>query len=100
MQITADAIEHSEVAESNGKLTFVTPEDYRLFMNEKDILKVVQKVAGRADALRDNVRNTAGDWSAAGETEGRCHRARAGASGSEALSGDCSRTRRSAWCVI
>ncbi len=36
------------MAESNGKLTFVTPEDYRLFMNEKDILKVVQKVAGRA----------------------------------------------------
>ncbi len=48
LQTTADAIEHSEVAESNGKLTFVTPEDYRLFMNEKDILKVVQKVAGRA----------------------------------------------------
>ncbi len=47
LQTTADAIEHSEVAESNGKLTFVTPEDYRLFMNEKDILKVVQKVAGR-----------------------------------------------------
>ena len=36
------------MAESNGKLMFVTPEDYRLFMNEKDILKVVQKVAGRA----------------------------------------------------
>jgi DNA polymerase-3 subunit gamma/tau len=48
LQTTADAIEHSEVAESNGKLAFVTPEDYRLFMNEKDILKVVQKVAGRA----------------------------------------------------
>jgi len=48
LQTTADAIEHSQVAESNGKLTFVTPEDYRLFMNEKDILKVVQKVAGRA----------------------------------------------------
>jgi DNA polymerase III subunit gamma/tau len=48
MQTTADAVEHSEVAESNGKLTFVTPDDYRLFMNEKDILKIVQKVAGRA----------------------------------------------------
>ena len=47
MQTTADAIGHSEVAESNGKLTFVTPDDYRLFMNEKDILKIVQKVAGR-----------------------------------------------------
>jgi DNA polymerase-3 subunit gamma/tau len=47
MQTTADAIGHSEVAESNGKLTFLTPDDYRLFMNEKDILKIVQKVAGR-----------------------------------------------------
>jgi DNA polymerase-3 subunit gamma/tau len=48
MPTTADAIEHSEVAESEGKLMFVTPDDYRLFMNEKDILKVVQKAAGRA----------------------------------------------------
>jgi DNA polymerase-3 subunit gamma/tau len=48
MPTTADAIEHSEVLESSGKLMFVTHEDYRLFMNEKDILKVVQKVAGRA----------------------------------------------------
>jgi len=48
MQTTADAIEHSEVTESNGKLIFVTPDDYRLFMNEKDILKVVQTAAGQA----------------------------------------------------
>jgi DNA polymerase III subunit gamma/tau len=47
MSTTADAVEHSEVQESNGKLLFVTHEDYRLFMNEKDILKIVQKVAGR-----------------------------------------------------
>ncbi len=48
MPTTADALEHSEVVESSGKLMFVTHEDYRLFMNEKDILKIVQKVAGRA----------------------------------------------------
>jgi DNA polymerase-3 subunit gamma/tau len=48
MQTTADAIEHSQIAESSGKLNFVTPDDYRLFMNEKDILKVVHKVAARA----------------------------------------------------
>lgn len=47
MPTTADAVEHSQITESNGKLTFLTPEDYRLFMNEKDILKIVQKVAGR-----------------------------------------------------
>jgi DNA polymerase III subunit gamma/tau len=46
MQTTADAIEHSQIVESGGKLNFVTPDDYRLFMNEKDILKIIQKVAG------------------------------------------------------
>ncbi|HTC90584.1 MAG TPA: DNA polymerase III subunit gamma/tau [Bryobacteraceae bacterium] len=47
MQFTADAVEHSQVTESNGELQFVTPEEFRLAMNEKDILKVVQKIAGR-----------------------------------------------------
>ena len=44
MTMTADAIEHSEITESNGKLTFVTPNDY--LVSEKDILKIAQKVAG------------------------------------------------------
>jgi DNA polymerase III subunit gamma/tau len=47
MQFTADAVEHSQVSESNGELQFVTPEEFGLAMNEKDILKVVQKIAGR-----------------------------------------------------
>ncbi len=47
MQFTADAVEHSQVNESNGELHFVTPEEFSLAMNEKDILKVVQKIAGR-----------------------------------------------------
>ena len=47
MQFTADAVEHSQVTESNGELQFVTPEEFSLAMNEKDILKVVQKIAGR-----------------------------------------------------
>jgi DNA polymerase-3 subunit gamma/tau len=47
MQFTADAVEHSQVTESNGELQFVTPDEFRLAMNEKDILKVVQKIAGR-----------------------------------------------------
>jgi DNA polymerase III subunit gamma/tau len=47
LQFTADAVEHSEVNESNGELQFVTPEEFSLALNEKDILKVVQKVAGR-----------------------------------------------------
>jgi len=47
MQFTADAVEHSEVHESNGELLFTTPAEFSLAMNEKDILKIVQKIAGR-----------------------------------------------------
>ncbi len=52
MQFTADAVEHSQMTESNGELQFVTPEEFHLAMNEKDILKVVQKVAGRPMRLK------------------------------------------------
>jgi DNA polymerase-3 subunit gamma/tau len=48
MQFTADAVEHSHVIEVNNELHFTTPEEFRLAMSEKDILKIVQKVAGRA----------------------------------------------------
>jgi DNA polymerase III subunit gamma/tau len=47
MTFTADAVEHSEVTESNNELHFLTPQEFSLAMNEKDMLKVVQKVAGR-----------------------------------------------------
>jgi DNA polymerase-3 subunit gamma/tau len=47
MQFTADAVEHSQVREQNGELHFTTPEEFSLAMNEKDILKVVQKIAGQ-----------------------------------------------------
>ena len=47
MQFTADAVEHSEVTEANGELQFLTPEEFGIAMNEKDILKIVQKIAGR-----------------------------------------------------
>ena len=47
MLFTADAVEHSEVAESNNELHFLTPPEFSLAMNEKDILRVLEKVAGR-----------------------------------------------------
>ncbi len=47
MQFTADAVEHSEVTEANGELRFVSPQEFALAMNEKDIVKAVQKIAGR-----------------------------------------------------
>ncbi len=47
MQFTADAIEQSQVVEQGGELHFTAPVEFKLAMNEKDILKIVQKVAGR-----------------------------------------------------
>jgi DNA polymerase-3 subunit gamma/tau len=47
MQFTADAVEHSQITETNGELLFAAPEEFHLALNGKDILKVVQKVAGR-----------------------------------------------------
>ena len=47
MQFTADAVEHSEVTEVKGELHFVTSDEFALAMNEKDILKAVQKITGR-----------------------------------------------------
>ena len=47
MQFTADAVEHSQITESNGELQFVTPDEFSAMLHEKDILKGVQKVAGR-----------------------------------------------------
>ena len=47
MQFTADAVEHSTVIEARGELHFMTPEEFALAMNEKDILKAVQKIAGK-----------------------------------------------------
>ena len=52
MQFTADAIEHSSVSETKGELHFVAPEEFRLAMNEKDILKAVQKIARRPLRIR------------------------------------------------
>jgi DNA polymerase-3 subunit gamma/tau len=52
MQFTADAVEHSQITETNNELLFVTPEEFKLSLNEKDILKVVQKVAGRSMRIR------------------------------------------------
>ena len=50
MQFTADAVEHSEVVESNNELRFTTPEEFALAMNEKDILKVGAEGRRPADA--------------------------------------------------
>jgi DNA polymerase-3 subunit gamma/tau len=53
MNFTADAVEHSEVTEAGGEIRFVTPEDFRLAMDTRDLSKAVQQVAGKA--LRLNI---------------------------------------------
>lgn len=52
MPFTADAVEHSEVSEVNGELHFVTPKDYSLSMDEKDILKAIQQAGGKLMRLK------------------------------------------------
>jgi len=47
LNFTADAVEHSEVVESGGELRFITPEEFRLAMDPRDLNKVVQQIAGR-----------------------------------------------------
>jgi hypothetical protein len=49
-----------EVAEVNNELHFTTPEEFRLAMNEKDMLKIVQKVAGRPMRVRTTFGETNG----------------------------------------
>jgi DNA polymerase-3 subunit gamma/tau len=53
MNFTADAVEHSEVTEANGEIRFVTPEEFRLAMDNRDLSKAVQQIAGKA--LRVNI---------------------------------------------
>jgi DNA polymerase-3 subunit gamma/tau len=44
LPFTADAIEHSDVSESNGELLFVTPKEFSMAMNPKEIQMALQKV--------------------------------------------------------
>jgi DNA polymerase III subunit gamma/tau len=52
MPFTADAVEHSEVSEVNGELHFATPKEFSLAMDEKDILKAIEKAGGKPMRLR------------------------------------------------
>jgi len=60
MQFTADALEHSQVAEAGNELHFTTPQEFKVSMNEKDILKIVQKVVGRSMRVKITLGELAG----------------------------------------
>ena len=47
MKFTADAVEHSEVVQSGNDLQFTTPEEFAIYMQESEIQKAVQRVAGK-----------------------------------------------------
>ncbi len=59
MPFTADAVEHSEVTEVDGQLTFVTPKDYSLAMTPADLQKAVEKAAGRVMRFKVTTVDTA-----------------------------------------
>jgi DNA polymerase-3 subunit gamma/tau len=59
LTFTADAVQHSEVTESGGELTFVTPKDYSLAMSPADLQKAVEKAAGRPMRIKINTVDTA-----------------------------------------
>ncbi len=43
----ADALEHSELAESPGELVFTTPKMYQLYLKQSDFEAAAKKIAGR-----------------------------------------------------
>ena len=59
MTFTADAVEHSEVTEKGGELTFVTPRECSLAMSPADLNKAVEKAAGRAMRIKITTVDTA-----------------------------------------
>ncbi|HVN05317.1 MAG TPA: DNA polymerase III subunit gamma/tau [Bryobacteraceae bacterium] len=47
MAFTADAVEHSEIVETNGELRFTTPKEFSLAMQEADLSKALRQIGGR-----------------------------------------------------
>jgi DNA polymerase-3 subunit gamma/tau len=47
MNFTADAVEHSQVSEQNGEITFLTSKEWKLSMTDADLRKAAQEAAGK-----------------------------------------------------
>jgi DNA polymerase III subunit gamma/tau len=63
MPFTADAVEHSTIAEVQGELHFSTPKEFSLSMDEKDIQKAIQQAGAKPMRLKI----TLGEVGAVGE---------------------------------
>jgi DNA polymerase III subunit gamma/tau len=48
MNYTADAVQHSDVAEQGGEVTFVTPKRYSLAMSQSDLAKALEAIGKKA----------------------------------------------------
>jgi len=64
MPYTADAVEHSRLAESGNELSFETPKEFRLSMKQADIQKALERLG--AATMRVKV-SFSGSASAAAE---------------------------------
>ncbi len=47
MPFTADAIEHSQVAEGGGELQITTPREHSLALKAEDVQKVLRQMGGK-----------------------------------------------------
>jgi DNA polymerase III subunit gamma/tau len=52
MQFTADAVEHSQFAFSDGELTVVTPGEFKVYMKAADIQKAIQHMGAAPPRLK------------------------------------------------
>jgi DNA polymerase-3 subunit gamma/tau len=59
MAFTADAIEHSEVAEVNGELRFTTPREFSIAMKEADLIQAVRQIAGKPLKIKVTIADVA-----------------------------------------
>jgi DNA polymerase III subunit gamma/tau len=55
LPFTADAIEHSQVTESNGELQFITPKEFSLAMNRKEIQMALRKIGAAETRIKITV---------------------------------------------
>jgi len=75
MAFTADAVEHSQVAEAGGELQITAPKSVELMLKADDVARAARQVAGRPVRVRitfeDAVRQQAPLQAAEGEVDRR-----------------------------
>jgi DNA polymerase III subunit gamma/tau len=70
MNYTADAVQHSDVAEQGGEVAFVTPKRYSLAMSQSDLTKALQSI-GKAARVKVTIGEPSGAPAAAAAAPAR-----------------------------